>query len=135
MGNKFTGGLPIWVSLISFQKSNISWPQQPLTEKMLKFNMIYHDSTPMIGSYLAPKWPIWVLFCGMHQQKSNFSLLSVGGCWDQPMLLFWKLINETQMGKPLEPTRHHNSRKLLILLPLRAIYYRSLHYETPCITR
>ena len=29
-----------------FQKSSISWPQQPLTEKVLKFNLIFHDSTP-----------------------------------------------------------------------------------------
>ena len=62
----------------------------------------------------------------------NFSTFSVGGCWGQPMLLFWKLVDETQMVKPPEPTSHHNSRKYLILLPLRAIYFRSLHYETPC---
>ena len=90
----------------------------------------------MIGSFLAPKWPIMVLFCGMDHQKSNFSLisdtLSVRGCWGQPMLLFWKLVDETQMVKPLEPTIHHNSKKYLILLPLRAIYFRSFHYETPC---
>ena len=36
------GGLLLWVSLINFQKSNSSWPQQPTTEKVLKF----HDSTP-----------------------------------------------------------------------------------------
>ena len=39
----------------------------------------------MIGSFLAPKWPILVPFCGMDHQKSNFSLifdtLPVGGCW------------------------------------------------------
>ena len=35
---------------------------------------------------------------------------SVEGCWGQLMLLFWELINETQMGKTPEPTRHHNSR-------------------------
>ena len=62
----------------------------------------------------------------------NFSTFSVGGCWGQPMLLFWKLVDETQMVKPPEPTSHHNSRKYLILLPLRAIYFTSLHYETPC---
>ena len=31
--------------LTSFQKNDISWPQQPLTEKVQKFNMIFHDST------------------------------------------------------------------------------------------
>ena len=49
----------------------------------------------MVGSFLAPKWPILVPFCGMDHQKSNFSLisdtLSVRGCWGQPMSLFWKL--------------------------------------------
>ena len=32
----------IWVSSKKNQKSNIGWPQQPLTEKMLKFNMIFY---------------------------------------------------------------------------------------------
>ena len=41
-------GLDIWVSSTSFQKSNIGWPQQPLTEKVLNFNMIFHDSTKTI---------------------------------------------------------------------------------------
>ena len=31
--------------LTSFQKNYIGWPQQPPTEKMLKFNMIFHYST------------------------------------------------------------------------------------------
>ena len=39
------------------------------------------------------------------------------------------------MVKPPEPTIHHNSKKYLILLPLKAIYFRSLHYETPCMYR
>ena len=39
-------GLPICVSSTNFQKSSIGWPQQPLTEKVLKFNLIFHDSTP-----------------------------------------------------------------------------------------
>ena len=93
----------------------------------------------MVGSFLAPKWPILVPFCGIDHQKSNFSQISdtfsVGGCWGQPMLLFWKVVDETQMVKPPEPTIHHNSEKYLILLPLRAIYFRSFHYETPCMLR
>ena len=40
------GGLPICVLSISFQKSSIGWPQQPLTEMVLKFNLIFHDSNP-----------------------------------------------------------------------------------------
>ena len=30
--------------LARFQKNYIGWPQQPPTEKMLRFNMIFHDS-------------------------------------------------------------------------------------------
>ena len=41
-----SGGLHICVSSTSFQKNEIGWPQQPLTEKVLKFNMIFYDSTP-----------------------------------------------------------------------------------------
>ena len=78
----------------------------------------------------------WSFFCGMDHQKSNFSLISntisIRGCWGQPMLLFWKLVDKTQMSKPIQSIRHYNSRKCLILLPLRAIYSRSFHYETPC---
>jgi hypothetical protein len=32
--------------------------------------------------------------------KLNFSTFSVGGCWGQTVLLFWKLVDETQMGNP-----------------------------------
>ena len=33
------GGLDIWVSSISFKKSQIRWPQQPQTEKVLKIHL------------------------------------------------------------------------------------------------
>ena len=39
------GGYDFCVSLTSFQKSNIGWPQKPPTEKLLKFNLIFYDST------------------------------------------------------------------------------------------
>ena len=63
---------------------------------------------------------------------TDFITFSVGGCWGQPMVLFWKVVNETQMSKPPEATRHHNSTKLLLLLHLRAIYFSTFQYETPC---
>ena len=56
-----------------------------------------------------------------------------GGCWGQWMLFFWKLVDKTQLAKPPEHTRHHDSRQLLILLSLRAIYFSTFQYETPCI--
>ena len=49
-------------------------------------------------------------------------------------LFFLKLVNDTQISNPPEATRHHNSIKLLILLPLRADLLYILHYETPCKT-
>ena len=52
--------------------------------------------TLMIGSSLAPKWPILTTFCEMDHQKSIFlqisDTLSVGGCWGQPMFFFWKMV-------------------------------------------
>ena len=65
---------------------------------------------------------------------NDFSTFSVGSCCGQPMLLFWKLIHKTQISKPPEAASYRNSTKLLILLPLRAIYFYSFHYETPCRT-
>ena len=44
----YSWGWEIWVSSTSFQKSNIGWPQQPLTEKELKFKMGFHDSVKKI---------------------------------------------------------------------------------------
>jgi hypothetical protein len=40
-----SGGLEFCVSSTSFQKSKIGWPHQPPTEKLLKFKLIFHDST------------------------------------------------------------------------------------------
>ena len=39
------GRLEICVSSTSFRKNDIGWPQQPQTERVLKFNLIFHDST------------------------------------------------------------------------------------------
>ena len=37
----------------------------------------------------------------------DFSTFFVGGCWGQLMLLFWKLVDETKMGKPPEHTEQN----------------------------
>ena len=90
----------------------------------------------MVWSSLAPKWPLPVPFCGIDRQKSNFSLisdtLSVGGCWGQPMSFFWKLVDETQISAPPEATRHHKSKKILVLLSLRANLKSQFRNEIPC---
>ena len=59
--------------------------------------------------------------------------LSVGGCWGELMLLFWKLVDETKIYEPPEATKHHNSLKLSILLSVRANLLCTLQCETPCI--
>jgi hypothetical protein len=41
-----SGGVGICVSSTSLKKSNIGWPQQPQTEKVLTFKMVFCDSTP-----------------------------------------------------------------------------------------
>ena len=91
----------------------------------------------MVESFLAPKRPILIPFCGMDHQKSSFSLisdtLSVGGCWGQPVLLFWKMVHQTQMGNPPDHAASDIISKFSIFLPPRAIYFRSYHYETPCM--
>ena len=63
---------------------------------------------------------------------TDFSTFSARGCWGQLMLLFWNLVQGTQMSTPPEATRHHISTQLLVLLHLRAIYFSTFQYETPC---
>ena len=36
--------ISIWVSSKKIQKGNIGWPQQPPTENMLRFNIIFNDN-------------------------------------------------------------------------------------------
>ena len=83
----------------------------------------------MVGPSLPAKRPIPVPFWGIDHQMYNFSpmsdTLSVGGCRGQPMLLFFKSVDETQISKPPEPAMSHNSMKLMALLPFIAIYFRS----------
>ena len=93
----------------------------------------------MVWSSLAPKWTILVPFCGIDHQKSNFSLIfgifSVGGCWGQAMLLFWKLVDETQMAAPREYTDAFIITKKLFLGGLRGLQSNSIWYETPCMQK
>ena len=192
-----SGGLHICVSSTSFQKNNMSWPQQLLKEEVQKFNMIFHDSTKnnffqnvkiklnsnalmtlkssvvvfQALKLLQPQWPQrpqqpqWPhdlnslisskkvtdpddLIIPSTQMTNTSPFLwnwsskiqffidicysSWRGCWGQPMSFFWKLVDKTQMCNPPEDTRHHSLIKLLILLPLRAIYFRTFQCEIPC---
>ena len=47
-------------------------------------------------------------------------------------IIFLKMVEETQNSIPPKATRHHKSKKILILLPLKADLLCTLHYETPC---
>jgi hypothetical protein len=75
-------------------------------------------------------------FLWNRSKKIQFLVISdtlfVGGCSGQPMLLFWKLVDETQISQPPDATRHHNSTNLSIVLTLRAIQFGPIQYDTPC---
>ena len=104
------------------------WPQQPYF--ITKFNG--PDGSMIPGTKMTNTGPFLWNGSSKTQIFTDFRTFSVRGCWEQPMLLFWKLIHETQISKPPEATRHQNSTKLLIILPLRADLLCTLHYETPC---
>ena len=91
----------------------------------------------MIGSSLASKYSKTVPFCGIDHQKLDFLLISdtlyVRGCWGQPMLLFWKLVDETQISNSPEATRRPSLENILVLLSLRAILFGPIQYDTPCM--
>ena len=74
------------------------------------------------NNFLVESWNI----------KLKFSTFSIRGCWGQPMLLFWKLVDETQISKPPKPTMNHKPIKWLILPPFRAELLFTLQNEIPC---
>ena len=92
----------------------------------------------MVWSSMTWKWPIPVLFCGMNHQKYKFSLISVsfsvGGCWGQNMLLFWKLVDETQIPQSQEYTDTFKQNLTCTFLPIRANLKYTLCHEGPCIS-
>ena len=70
----------------------------------------------------------WIKFILVESWKImlNFSTFPVGGYWGQLMLLFWKLVDETQMPtNPKAASNYHSSIKFPILLPLRVTYNHS----------
>ena len=89
----------------------------------------------MVWSSLVPKLPILVIFCRMDHQKSFFLLIygtsSIGGCWGQPMLLFWKL-DETQMPKPQKHADTFIIILKLFLVGLRGLQSIYKRVQTPC---
>ena len=86
------------------------WPQWPLQPHFIK-------NTTDCDGWIIPdtKMTILVPFLWNGSSKIQFftgiSTISVGGCWGHPMLLFWKLVDETQMPTTPEGTSHHSSWK------------------------
>ena len=58
---------------------------------------------------------------------------SVGGFWGQPMLLFWKLVDETQMPWPQEYTDTFKQNLACIFLSVRVNSKETFQCETPCM--
>ena len=55
-------------------------------------------------------------------------------CWGHPMLIFWKLVDETQMSKPQNIKTTFKQNITCIFLSIRLKLLLSVHCETPCIT-
>ena len=91
----------------------------------------------MVGSSVAPKWPLLAFFCEMDHQKSNFLLisdtLSVRGCWGQPMLIFWKMVVVPENSLSQHSRIIFKPNLTCILLFVRANSYVPVQCETPCI--
>ena len=58
----------------------------------------------------------------------NLSIFSVGGCWGQMILFFWKLVEKLKWPNLQKPL--YTITQSLKLLPLRPIYFHSFQYET-----
>ena len=103
------------------------WPQQPhFIKKITDPDDLIIPSTQMTNTS-----PFLWNGSSKIQFFTDIWYSSWRGCWGQPMSFFWKLVDETQISKPPEATRHHNLIKLLILLLLKADLFCILHYETP----
>ena len=107
------------------------WPQWPLQPHLIK-KITDPDGFIIPGNPITITGTFYWNESSKIQIFTDFWILSVRGCWGQLMLLFWKLVDETQMYKPPEGTKHHNLPKLLILLPVWVNLFCNLQCETPC---
>ena len=87
----------------------------------------------MVWSSITPKWPIVVIFCGMDHQKSKlFTDIwyhFCQGCWGQCMLVFWKLVDETQISKPQKYTNTFKQTLTCLFLAVRVNLKEAFQYE------
>ena len=79
-----SGGLDIWDSSTSFQKSNIDWPQQPPTESV---------------SDISKKLDFW---WSIPQKGTDFDHL---GARDDPTIRISNFIDEMRLSRSLRPLR------------------------------
>ena len=90
----------------------------------------------MVWSSMASKWPIPNLLCWMDHQKPKILLIygtfSVRGCWGQSMLLFWKLVDETELSKSQDRTDTFKNNLTSIFLSVRPKLLLTFQYEIPC---
>ena len=59
---------------------------------------------------------------------------SIRGCWGQPMLLFWKLVDESQMPKPQEYADtylHYNLKIVFSWSPRSSKYICQIEFKHP----
>ena len=87
-----SGGLEFWVSSTSFQKSNIGWPQQPLTESL---------------SNISEKLDFW---WSIPQNGTGIGHL---GARDDQAIKISKFLDEMRLSRSLRPLR--------LLRPLRSL--------------
>ena len=108
-----SGGFTIWVSSTSFEKSSISWPQQPPTEKVLNFNVIFCDSTQ---NFFVSKHPNKAEFNDMDDSEllsSDFSGLRTSAASMTSTALFHQKIYSSWW---LDHCRHQNDQYLSLFV-------------------
>ena len=76
----------------------------------------------------------YILWVESWNYKFNFDILQTWRCGGQAMSSIQKLMDDTQMPIAPEQAFKEKSTKLLILLPIRTIYFRTFQFETPCMT-
>ena len=88
----------------------------------------------MVGSSLAPKWPILVPFCGMDHQKSNFSLilaLFLSEAIEASRCYFfenwWMKLKCPLVMKPLATIVQENSQSFYPSEPFRISHFTMRH--------
>ena len=74
---------------------------------------------------------VWRRFWNM----LNFSTFSVGGCWGQPMLLLWKLVDETKISKPQDFRNTFKQILACIFLSFRVYSWNKFQYKITCISK